>query len=73
MDYKYPHWFQGAAEGCCGEYPPQEVCCEEPVPYKMFEYRETLKDRILCLLGDEVLFSVDARICIRALQYMKLK
>jgi hypothetical protein len=28
-----------------------------------YEYQASFQDRLLCLLGDEVLFSVDARIC----------
>jgi len=67
MDSKYPHWYQDdkKMEPCC-DYMPKEMCCEEPMAYKMAGYQgETLKDRILCLLGDEVLFSVDARICRR--------
>lgn len=66
MDYKYPHWYQeGPMEPCCEEYMVKDPCCEE-VPYKMFDFhRESLKDRILCLLGCEVIFSVDARICRR--------
>lgn len=63
MDFKYPHWYQeNPAEFC-----PDEcmVNCEE-IPYKLWDFhRETLKDRILCLLGCEVIFSVDARICRR--------
>jgi len=64
MDFKYPHWYQdGNLEPCCEDYLVKDMCCEE-APYKMFEFhRESLKDRILCLLGCEVLFSVDARIC----------
>jgi hypothetical protein len=66
MDLKYPHWYQdGYMEPCCDDYMVNNMCCEE-TPYKMFEFhRESLKDRILCLLGCEVLFSVDARICRR--------
>lgn len=68
MDYKYPHWYQceGGMEPCCEDYPVKDACCEEHMPYKMYDFhRESLKDRILCLLGDEVIFSVDARICNR--------
>lgn len=63
MDFKYPHWYQENP----GEFCPDECManCEE-VPYKLWDFhRETLKDRILCLLGCEVIFSVDARICKR--------
>jgi len=63
MDFKYPHWYQENPEFCPDEC--MTNCCEE-VPYKLWDFhRETLKDRILCLLGCEVLFSVDARICKR--------
>ncbi len=64
MDMKYPHWYQdGPFEAFPEEYMAKDMCCEE-VPYKMFDFhRESLKDRILCLLGCEVIFSVDARIC----------
>ena len=69
MDFKYPHWYQdGNMEPCCDDYMVNNGYFEE-LPYKMFEFhRESLKDRILCLLGCEVLFSVDARLCNRRLQ-----
>jgi hypothetical protein len=68
MDYKYPHWYQ-----CDGGMEPCEECVEEPMPFKMYDFhRESLKDRILCLLGDEVIFSVDARICRRDSKIMKI-
>ena len=66
MDCKYPHWYQcdDHSEPCCDDYMAKDVCCDEPMAYKMYDFhRESLKDRILCLLGDEILFSVDARIC----------
>lgn len=64
MDFKYPHWYQcdDHMEPCCDDY--KDACCDEPMTYKMYDFhRESLKDRILCLLGCEVLFSVDAKIC----------
>lgn len=67
MDFKYPHWYQeDKMEPCCDDYMEKDMCCEDVMPYKMFDFhRESLKDRILCLLGCEVIFSVDARICRR--------
>lgn len=72
MDFKYPHWYHqdGPVDCCC----PDEYmvnCCEE-VPGRTWDFhRESLKDRILCLLGCEVIFSVDARICSRESQTLK--
>lgn len=74
MDCKYPHWYQcdDDVEPCCDDYMAKEACCDEPMAYKMYDFhRESLKDRILCLLGDEVIFSVDARICSRESQILK--
>lgn len=64
MDCKYPHWYQeDKMEPCCEEH-MVDYCCDDHAPYKMYEFhRETLKDRLLCLLGCEVIFSVDARVC----------
>lgn len=61
MESKYPHWYHGDNMECC-DYPGEMMCCEEEMPNRMY-VSETLKDRIMCLLGSEVLFSVDARIC----------
>jgi len=48
----------------CESYMPHDTCCTEPMAYKMYDFhRESLKDRILCLLGDEVIFSVNACLC----------
>ncbi|VBB08690.1 Hypothetical protein LUCI_3968 [Lucifera butyrica] len=63
MDSKYPHWYHGEdkMEPCCDYMGPEMMCEEEHMPQKMY-YTETFQDRIMTLLGDEVLFSVDARI-----------
>ncbi|MBP2649763.1 MAG: hypothetical protein H6Q74_588 [Firmicutes bacterium] len=65
MDCKYPHWYQGEKmDRGYEDYMVPDPCCEEALPYKMYDFhRESMKDRILCLLGCEVIFSVDARIC----------
>lgn len=60
MESKFPHWYHEDME-CC-DYPEKEMMCCEEMPNRAYP-AETLKDRIMCLLGDEVLFSVDARIC----------
>lgn len=76
MDCKYPHWYQGDdnMEPGCDDYMAKDVCCDEPMAYKMYDFhRESFKDRILCLLGDEVLFSVDARFWKRAAQFINYK
>jgi len=67
MDCKYPHWYEGEkTEPGYEDYVVPDTCCEETFPYKMYDFhRESLKDRILCLLGCEIIFSVDARICHR--------
>ncbi|EAX47158.1 hypothetical protein TcarDRAFT_0797 [Thermosinus carboxydivorans Nor1] len=62
MERKYPHWYP-EHETCC-EYPGKDMVCDEHMPYKMMDFAlDTFKDRILCMLGDEIIFSVDARIC----------
>lgn len=62
MTGKYPHWYH---EG--GYDYMDDMCCDEPpMPGKVHALADAhFKDRLLCLLGDEVLFSVDARICSR--------
>lgn len=65
MDGKYPHWYHDDM-GPCYDYMEKKVMPEEPMmPPKMMHgcCDANFKDRLLCLLGDEVLFSVDARIC----------
>jgi len=62
MDFKYPHWYADGIEPCCDDM-EKDVVCDECGP-KIYAFpNATFKDRILCLLGDEVIFSVDARIC----------
>ena len=61
METKYPHWCPD--DKMCCDYPEKEMmCCDDYYPddpgYKM--YRESFKDRLLCLLGDEVLVATDA-------------
>jgi len=53
MAGKYPHWYHEDMGPCCEPEEPVN-CCDA-----------NFKDRLLCLLGDNVLFSVDARICHR--------
>ena len=63
MDCKYPHWYHGDKMECC-EPMDKDMCCDEHMHSKMYNYPDAVfKDRLLCLLGDEVLFSVDARFC----------
>ena len=65
MDSKYPHWYnaEDKMDPCC-DYMGKEMMYEEHMPHKIMSELpgETFKDRLLCLLGDEILFSVDARI-----------
>jgi len=63
MDMKYPHWYHGddKMDDYCDCMEKDMIC--ENYPYKPAYPVESLKDRILCFLGDEVLFSVDARLC----------
>jgi len=64
MDGKYPHWYHEEMEPCCDYMDKKmmpEECCTPP---KAYSYPEnSFKDRLLCMLGDDVIFSVDARIC----------
>jgi hypothetical protein len=72
MDGKYPHWYHDDM-GPCYEKMMHEgpfegpMIHEEPMmPHKIHACCDSnFKDRLLCLLGDQVLFSVDARICHR--------
>lgn len=62
MDRSYPHWYHDEP---CVEGPMDEMCCEEKA--NVYPYPGgTLKDRLLCMLGNEVIFSVDASICGRS-------
>lgn len=65
MDSKYPHWYHDSEkmDYCCDDMGKD---CFEPVSGKIYAFPDsTFKDRLLCLLGDEVLFSVDASLCRR--------
>ncbi len=61
MDSKYPHWYYGCEEMFpCGDFDQKQMMFDGCIPDC---YEAKFKDRLLCLLGDEVLLSVDARIC----------
>lgn len=48
-------------DSCC-DNTPMEMC--EHMPGKIVPYPNAhFKDRLMCLIGDEVLFSVDANFC----------
>lgn len=65
MDAKYPHWYCEEEKGPLCDCNNAEMMYDD-MQYKMQPYQsETLKDRILCMLGNEVMLSVDARICRR--------
>lgn len=58
MDCNYPHWYNNE----CVETPNEMGynCCEP----RMGAYPDaSFKDRLLGMLGNKVLFSVDARVC----------
>ncbi len=67
MDGRYPHWYHDMGhmepmEECC-DYQEKEMPCDYPMmPMPkmptMIQYKESFKDRLACLLGDEVLFAV---------------
>lgn len=68
MDNKYPHWYHDndKMDCCCEEMEMEKDMCDcmPGMPGKVFSYpNSSFKDRLLCLLGDEVLFSVDANFC----------
>lgn len=66
MESKYPHWYHDDKMDFCCDYMDKDMMCADQKPYMMMDCcNDTFKDRILCLLGDEVLLSVDARICHR--------
>lgn len=72
MDCKYPHWYhdQEKMEPCCDG---MEEEMYEPMPGKVLAFPDShFKDRLMCLLGDEVLFSVDAKFCSRESQLIKM-
>ncbi|MGI6093698.1 MAG: hypothetical protein GX348_00715 [Veillonellaceae bacterium] len=65
MTGKYPHWYQDCEkfEPCC-DYMEEDYCCDDMHHGKVQALGDSsFRDRLLCLLGDEILFSVDARIC----------
>lgn len=58
MDCNYPHWYN---KDCCPENSEMPYNCCEP---HMNAYPDaSFKDRLLGMLGNKVLLSVDARIC----------
>ena len=66
MDAKYPHWYCDDEKSPVCDCDDQGMMYEDCTNYKMQPFQtETLKDRIMCMLGNEVMFSVDARICRR--------
>lgn len=65
MDAKYPHWYCDEEKSPVCDFDGREMMCEDNMNYKMQPFTETLKDRIMCMLGNEVMLSVDARICRR--------
>ena len=63
MDGKYPHWYHDEMEECCNHM-EQPMMHQECMPPKAYAYPEnSFKDRLLCMLGTDVIFSVDARLC----------
>jgi len=65
MDCKYPHWYQDDKMDPCCDYMEKDMCCDYTSP-KVHAFPDTtFRDRLLCLLGDEILFSVDAKVCKR--------
>ena len=73
MNGKYPHWYHDDMEECCDHMdqpmmhqecmPPmmQPECCMPPQVHVRPE--GSFKDRLMHMLGSDVIFSVDARIC----------
>ena len=63
MDGKYPHWYHEEMEECCNhmDQPMMHQECMPPTAYTRPE--NSFKDRLMCMLGTDVVFSVDARIC----------
>ena len=63
MDGKYPHWYHDGMEECCNHM-DQPVMHQECMPPQAYVQPEnSFKDRLMCMLGTDVIFSVDARIC----------
>lgn len=66
MDAKYPHWYCDEEKSPVCDFDGKEMMYDDCNNYKMHPMQtETLKDRIMCMLGNEVMLSVDARICRR--------
>jgi hypothetical protein len=66
MDGKYPHWYhdmgQMGPDECC-EYEDRDMMCDYPMMSmpkmpKVTNFQESFKDRLNCLLGDCIMFSV---------------
>lgn len=61
---KYAHWYCHNDSCCDGKdmmCDEDIMMCEKPMPYKVKMYpTESLMDRLLCLLGNKVILSVDA-------------
>lgn len=58
MECNYPHWYNNECVETANE--PGYNCCEP----RMNAYPDaSFKDRLLGMLGNKVLFSVDARLC----------
>jgi hypothetical protein len=63
MDGKYPHWYHDEMEECYNHM-DQPMMHQECMPPKAYTCPETsFKERLMCMLGSDVIFSVDARIC----------
>ena len=63
MDGKYPHWYHEQMDECCNHM-DQPMMSHECMPPKACACPETtFKDRLMHMLGTDVIFSVDARIC----------
>lgn len=58
MDCNYPHWYN---KDCCPEKAAEN--CNYCEPHMGMFPDASFKDRLLGMLGNKVLFSVDARIC----------
>jgi hypothetical protein len=75
MDGKYPHWYHDNMEECCDhmEQPMMQPECMPPMMHPMMQpeccmppahpHENTFYDRLMHMVGTDVIFSVDARIC----------
>ncbi len=60
---KYPHWYcPDEKKMICDDDMMDDMCFNPPMPCSM-PCAETLKQRLLGLIGDRIIFSVDARLC----------